>query len=77
MRKHILLASFAALCATVSTAGAMPIAPSPVAELVKPVKFGFRHHHGFFRHRPYFYNPYYYNYYGFYGYPRWHRHWYF
>jgi hypothetical protein len=75
MRKSILLTSFAALCATVSAASAMPIAPAPTAdEIVTPVTY-----YGYgYRHR--YYHRHYYRPYGYYGYYRpgyrHHRHWY-
>jgi hypothetical protein len=86
MRNHVLLASFAALCATVSTAGATSFAPAPAAvevvkpvALVKPVTFGYRRHFGLFRpyYAPYYVYPYDYGYahYSYYSSPRWHRHW--
>jgi hypothetical protein len=75
MRKHVLLVSFAALCATVSTAGAMPVAPAPAAiEIVEPVTYygyGYHHHYGY--HHRYGYYHHHYGYHHRYGYR--HRRW--
>jgi hypothetical protein len=52
MHKHVLLVSFAALCASVSAAGATPPAPADGA-IVEPVTYygyGYRHHGFYYRH---------------------------
>lgn len=61
MRKHGLLVSFAALCAAVTNAGAMPVALAPsLVEIVKPVRYGadaYRHRGFYYRqHRAYFHD---------------------
>jgi hypothetical protein len=88
MRKYVLLAPFAVLCAIVSTAGASDFPPAPVAppaavevappaavEIVTPETYVYPYRYGYY---PRYYAPYaYYPYgrhYAYGSYPR-HRHW--
>ena len=72
MCKHVLLVSFAALCATVPTAGATPAASAPAAvEIVEPVTYyghGYRHHGFHYGHHYGYHHHYGYRHY---GYRRW------
>ena len=78
MHKHILITTFAALCATISTASAMPVASLQNASeqqdshesLLQPVTWGYRHYYGPYDHYygryywPYLYYHHDYPYYG-------------
>jgi hypothetical protein len=79
MRKHIIVATFAVLCAATSSANAITAAPlsdaglqtaieqnDDLASLLQPVTWGHRHHFGFYGYN---YQPFYgYNYQSYYPY---------
>jgi len=89
MHKHILIVAFAALCVTISTADAMPVASLQNAaeqqdsqeSLLQPVTWGYRHYydpydHYYGRHYwPYLYYHHDYPYYGNSHYSYWKPRW--